>query len=304
MAEPVKALIAPPRYFRSDFRARPRNRISPLCASGCSQRREDERALPLPSLLAKAIHGNPLFKPGEPRPTPMMEGHVAPCGPGLDSTGAIAADADGCVFTIPPYVPDLQSERFRTPQRPQGVQRERGRCLTQDPAMVLIRIPRSGVSLCLRAGQDFRSLLRQDEFGIHRLLWVAQIRHHLTQVDLRHRIMQLGALVEPENGRRRLRSIRGSSKDCGQIRLLEFNLVQVDERTAAEPLDQRCTNTRQVSLDGAIRWVLRLRRALHQHLPHPQCQQPDDGLKPLAGPVLPDHRIDFSNDLVPGVGTN
>src|SRR3546814_9321327 len=52
------------------------------------------------------------------------------------------------------------------------------------------------------------------------LLSAAQVRHHLTHVDLRHRIVQLGALVEPEDGRSRLRSIRGSSQNRSQIRFL------------------------------------------------------------------------------------
>src|SRR3546814_4364700 len=50
--------------------------------------------------------------------------------------------------------------------------------------------------------------------------------------------------------------------------------------------------------------IHRLWRALYQHLPHPQRQQPDNGLKPPFRPALRNHRIDFCDNSGPRVSTN
>src|SRR3546814_7822949 len=85
-------------------------------------------------MLAQAIHGNPLFESGDPRPALLVEQHGAPCSPGLDPTGAVAADTNGRALTIRPSVPNLQPTYLGSPQSPVGIQRKRRRGLLPHPA--------------------------------------------------------------------------------------------------------------------------------------------------------------------------
>src|SRR3546814_16671729 len=84
-------------------------------------------------MLAQAIHGNPLFESGDPRPALLVEQHGAPCSPGLDPTGAVAADTNGRALTIRPSVPNLPPQYLGSPQIPVGIQRKRRRGLLKPP---------------------------------------------------------------------------------------------------------------------------------------------------------------------------
>src|SRR3546814_13156033 len=83
----------------------------------------------MPGMLAQAIDGNTLFESGEHRPVLLVEQHGAPCSPGLDPTGAVAADTNGRALTIRPSVPNLQPKYLGSPQSPVGIQRKRRRGL-------------------------------------------------------------------------------------------------------------------------------------------------------------------------------
>src|SRR3546814_4573326 len=82
---------------------------------------------------------------GDPRPALLVEQHGAPCSPGLDPTGAVAADTNGRALTIRPSVPNLQPKYLGSPQSPVGIQRKRRRGLLQHPATDLAGTLRSGI---------------------------------------------------------------------------------------------------------------------------------------------------------------
>ena len=146
MAESMQALASPPCHLCRNTSARLGNGVPPVGTPRRRQRREDERTLPPPSLLAKAIHGNPFLKPVNlSLPSPVEE-HGPPCRPGLDPAGAVAADANRDVLTIVPCVRNPEPERFRSPHATPGIQGKHGRSLTEDPALLLVGVRQTGVS--------------------------------------------------------------------------------------------------------------------------------------------------------------